>query len=347
MNDQSAGLAKRKLGILKVLALGIVGCVLLAFPFLAQNRYQVHIINTAGIYILISLGLNIAMGYAGQYNLAMGALWGVGAYTAAILNTRLGVPFWLNLPAAMIVTGVMGGIVGLPSFKVRSHYLAIVTIGLGEVINIVLVNEQRLTGGADGISRIQMPSFFGIPINTDERYYYLILAVVLLGFFVARQLLRHRMGRSFRAIRDDYQAAKAMGVNIAYYQILAFVISAAYAGAAGALFAHLNTYISPDIFDFSSTLFILTVTMVGGMGTLVGSVVGGLALPILQEYLRVIRNWQLVVYGIAIMVVVLFIPGGVMELMRRLKGSRTLRWLWSRRSSEETLQPEETNVSGD
>ena len=241
----------------------------------------------------------------------------------------------------------MGGIVGLPSFKVRSHYLAIVTIGLGEVINIVLVNEQRLTGGADGISRIQMPSFFGIPINTDERYYYLILAVVLLGFFVARQLLRHRMGRSFRAIRDDYQAAKAMGVNIAYYQILAFVISAAYAGAAGALFAHLNTYISPDIFDFSSTLFILTVTMVGGMGTLVGSVVGGLALPILQEYLRVIRNWQLVVYGIAIMVVVLFIPGGVMELMRRLKGSRTLRWLWSRRSSEETLQPEETNVSGD
>jgi len=342
----AAGLARKKLTVAKTLALVAVGCVLLAFPFLAQNRYQVHVINTAGIYILISLGLNIAMGYAGQFNLAMGALWGVGAYTAAILNTRLGIPFWLNLPAAMVAAGLMGVIVGLPSFKVRSHYLAIVTIGLGEVINIVLVNEQRLTGGADGISRIQMPSLFGFPINTDERYYYLILVVVLLGFFAARQMLRHRIGRSFRAIRDDYQAAKAMGVNTAYYQILAFVISAAYAGAAGALFAHLNTYISPDIFEFSSTLFIMTITMVGGMGSLVGSLVGGLALPILQEYLRVIKNWQLVVYGIAIMGVVLFIPGGVMELMRRLKSSRTLRWVWSSRSEEETFQPEETNVSG-
>jgi ABC-type branched-subunit amino acid transport system permease subunit len=346
LSNQVAGLTKKKPSRAKVAALVAVGCVLLAFPFLAQNRYQVHVINTAGIYILISLGLNVAMGYAGQFNLAMGALWGVGAYTAAILNTRLGIPFWLNLPAAMVAAGVMGAIVGLPSFKVRSHYLAIVTIGLGEVINIVLVNEQRLTGGADGITRIQMPNFFGIPLNTDERYYYLILAVVLIGFLVARQILRHRIGRSFRAIRDDYQAAKAMGVNTAYYQILAFVISAAYAGAAGALFAHLNTYISPDIFEFSSTLFIMTMTMVGGMGSLVGSVVGGLALPILQEDLRVIKNWQLVVYGIAIMAVVLFMPGGVMELMRRLRTSRTLRWLSSGRSAEDGLPAEESNVSG-
>jgi branched-chain amino acid transport system permease protein len=340
------GLTKRRLGVAKGVAFGILACILLAFPFIAQNRYQVHIINTVGIYILVSLGLNIAMGYAGQFNLAMGALWGVGAYTAAILNTRLGIPFWLNLPAAMVAAGLMGAIVGLPSFKVRSHYLAIVTIGLGEVINIILVNEQSLTGGADGISRIQMPRFFGILINTDERYYYLILAAVLLGFFVARQILKHRIGRSFRAIRDDYQAAKAMGVSTAYYQILAFVISAAYAGAAGALFAHLNTYISPDIFDFSSTLFVMTMTMVGGMGSLAGSIVGGLALPILQEYLRVIRNWQLVAYGIAIMVVVLFVPGGVMELMRRLRKSRTVRRVWSDKSLDKKIQAEETNVSG-
>jgi len=335
-----------RLSIAKVAALVVLGCVLLAFPFIAKDRYQVHVINTVGIYILISLGLNIAMGYAGQFNLAMGALWGVGAYTAAILNTRFGIPFWLNVPAAMVAAGIMGAVVGLPSFKVRSHYLAIVTIGLGEVINIIFVNEQRLTGGADGISRIQMPSLFGFPINTDERYYYLILAVVLIGFFIARQILKHRIGRSFRAIRDDYQAAKAMGINTAYYQILAFVISASYAGVAGALFAHLNTYISPDIFDFSSTLFILTATMVGGMGSLAGSIVGGLALPILQEYLRVIKNWQLVAYGIAIMVVVLFIPGGVMELMRRLRASRALRWLSAERRPEERFEPEETNVSG-
>ena len=196
---------------------------------------------------------------------------------------------------------------------------------LGEVINILLVQQEPLTGGALGIGSIQMPSFFGIPLNNDERYYYVILVVVVLGFLVARQILANRIGRSFRAIRDDFQAAKAMGVNTAYYQILAFVISAAYAGAAGALFAHLNTYISPDIYEFKSTLFVMTATMVGGMGSLTGSIVGGLALPILQEYLRVIKDWQLVVYGVAIMIVVLFVPGGVIELTRRIERWRKLR----------------------
>lgn len=338
---------KKKPRIIKWIGLAAVLGILLVFPFLAQNRYQVHIINMVGIYILISLGLNLAMGYAGQFNLAMGALWGVGAYTAALLNTKLGSPFWLNLPAAMIVAGIFGAIVGLPSLKVRSHYLAIVTIGLGEVINIILVNEEEFTGGALGVPRIAMPNLFGFPIDNDERFYYIILVMVILGYLVARQIVSHRIGRSFRAIRDDYQSAKAMGVNTAYYQILAFVISAAYAGAAGALFAHLNTYISPDIFEFKSTLFVMTMTMVGGMGNLLGSLVGGLLLPILQEYLRVIGDWQLVAYGIAIMVVVLFIPGGVIELTRRLESSRNISLPWSTKTIEEEPHSEEDpNVLG-
>jgi branched-chain amino acid transport system permease protein len=309
---------KKRSGIIKGIFLGVVGCVLLLFPSIAQNRYQIHIVNMAGIYILLSLGLNLAMGYAGQFNLAIGALWGVGAYTAALLNTRLGIPFWLNLPA--------------------------VTIGLGEVINIILVNQEELTGGALGIPRIQMPGFFGIPLNNEERFYYVILITVVLGYLIARQIVRHRIGRSFRAIRDDYQAAKAMGVNTGYYQILAFVISAAYAGAAGALFAHLNTYISPDIFEFKSTLFVMTMTMVGGMGNLLGSLIGGLALPLLQEYLRVIGDWQLVGYGVAIMIVVLFMPGGVIELSRRLETSRKIRMSHLAETVEEKPQAEEPNV---
>ena len=138
-----------------------------------------------------------------------------------------------------------------------------------------------------------------------------------------------------------------MGVNTAYYQILAFVISAAYAGAAGALFAHLNTYISPDIFEFKSTLFVMTMTLVGGMGSLAGSIVGGLALPVLQEYLRVYEDWQLVAYGIAIMIVVLFIPGGVVELTRRMQNYRSLRLPWARKPIDEKAQPEEPHVPGD
>jgi branched-chain amino acid transport system permease protein len=337
---------RKKASLTRVALLAALACVLLLIPFIAQNRYQVHIINMAGIYILVSLGLNLAMGYAGQFNLAMGALWGVGAYTAALLNTRFGTPFWLTLPAATIVAGLIGALVGLPSLKVRSHYLAIVTIGLGEVINIILVNQEALTGGALGIARIQMPTFFGIALNTDQRYYYLILGMVVLGYLLASQLVAHRIGRSFRAIRDDYQAAKAMGVNTAYYQILAFAISAAYAGAAGALFAHLNTYISPDIFEFKSTLFVMTMTLVGGMGSLAGSLVGGLMLPILQEYLRVIADWQLVVYGVAIIVVVLFVPGGVIELTRRFRARRAARTHRRQEAATDSVQMEKPDVPG-
>ncbi len=335
---------KSRTGIFRAVVFGLGFLILLLYPVIASNRYQVHIVNMALLYILISLGLNIAMGYCGQFNLAIGAFWGVGAYTAAVLNTRLGWPLWIDLPAAMIVSGLIGALVGLPSLKVRSHYLAIVTLGLGEVINIVLVNEDWLTNGPIGISGIAMPSFLGLALDGDERYYYVILAAVVIGYLIARQIVGNRIGRSFRAIRDDYVAAKAMGVNLGYYQILAFALSAVYAGAAGALFAHLNTYISPDIFEVKATLLVLTLTMVGGMGNLVGSLVGGLTLPILQEYLRAIGNWQLVAYGLAIVLVVLFLPGGLMELTQRLESSG-IRWPWSRRPASEELRLEGPHVS--
>jgi branched-chain amino acid transport system permease protein len=305
--------------IVKIAIYCALAIVLIIFPMIAKSRYQVHIINMVGIYILLSLGLNIAMGYAGQFNLAMGALWAIGAYTAGLLNTRLGFPLWITLPLSVIAGGVVGGFVGLPSLKVRAHYLSIVTIGLNEIINIILVNETNFTGGVDGVSRIKMPTFFSIPINTDEKYYYIILFFVIIAFLLARQILSGRVGRNFRALRDDYKTAPAMGVNAGAYKILAFIISGCFAGLAGALYAHLNTYISPDIFEHKTTLFIMTMTMIGGMGNLYGSLVGSFLLPVLQEYLRAIQEWQFVVYGIAIMLVVLFMPGGLMQIVNRVK----------------------------
>ena len=341
---------KNKISTARWVLFGAGAVAALSFPFLATTPYQIHILNLAGIYILLSLGLNIAMGYAGQFNLALGALWGVGSYTAAILNTKLGTPFWLTLPAAIIVTTLIGALVGLPSLKVRSHYLAIVTIGLGQVINILMLNLEDFTGGALGIGNIQKPVFFGLTIGDDKSFYFLILIAVIIGYIIARQVVGHRIGRAFRAIRDDYQAAKAMGINTAYYQILAFAISAAYAGVAGVLFAHLNSYISPDIYEFKSTLFVMTMTLVGGMGNLAGSIGGGLALPILNEYLRVIKDWQKVAYGLSIMIVVLFMPGGVIELTRRMRNSRKNNLPGSGMPVEQEKpqeeRPEETYVSG-
>ncbi len=331
---------KKYTKVINIVLLSLLAILVLIFPMIAKSRYQVHIINMVGIYILLSLGLNIAMGYAGQYNLAMGGLWAIGAYTAGLLNTRLGFPLWATLPCAIIAGGLVGGFVGLPSLKVRAHYLSIVTIGLNEIINIILVNEEKFTGGVDGISRIKMPNLFGLAIDTDEKYYYLIVIAVIVGFLLARQILSGRIGRNFRAIRDDFKTAPAMGVNLGANKILAFIISGCFAGAAGALYAHLNTYISPDIFEHKTTLFIMTMTMVGGMGNLYGSLVGSFILPVLQEYLRAIQEWQFVVYGVSILVIVLFIPGGLMELVNRIKPLINIP-IFSRRRKQKTHDAKE------
>jgi branched-chain amino acid transport system permease protein len=336
---------KKSTKIVKPILFGIIAILLLIFPLIARSRYQVHIINMVGIFFLLSLGMNIAMGYAGQFNLAMGALWAVGAYTAALLSTKLGVPFWFTLPCSILAGGLVGGFVGLPALKVRAHYLSIVTIGLNEVINIILVNETEFTGGIDGISRIAKPILFGFPIDTDEKYYYLILVAAIVGFLLARQILSGRVGRNFRAIRDDYKTAPAMGINAGFYKLLAFIISGCFAGAAGALYAHLNAYVSPDIFEHKTTLFIMTMTMVGGMGNLYGSLVGSFILPVLQEYLRAIQNWQFVVYGVAIMVVVLFIPGGLMEISNRLKPVIKSATTWIHKNKRGETSGEDSNVS--
>ena len=330
---------------LKWILLGVGGLVLLAYPMVAPNRYTVHIVNMAGIWILMSLGLNLAMGYCGQINLAFGAFWGVGAYTAALLSTRFGVPIWINMPLGMLLAGVTGALIALPMLKVRSHYLALVTIGLAETINIIMVNEIWLTEGPLGISGIEMPTLFGIPIDGAERFYYIVLVCVVVGFLVARQIVSHRIGRAFIAIRDDDTAAKAMGVNVAYYQVLANALAGVYCGMAGVLYAHMSTYISPDIFEFKNALFVLTMTMVGGMGSLAGSVVGGLALPLAQEWLRAFKSWQLVGFGLAIMIVVLFMPGGVVGLTQKIEQAGGIRLPWARKPAVEPSRMEEPNVS--
>lgn len=318
----------------KRVLLGLGFLALLIFPFVARNPYQVGIVNMLGLYILLSLGLNLTQGYCGQINLALGAFMAVGAYTAALLNTRLGVPIWINLPLGMVLAGITGAVIALPMLKVKSHYLALITIGLAETINIVIVNEAWFTEGPLGISGIKMPSLFGFQIDTDQRFYYLVLILVVVGYLAARQITRHRFGRAFVAIRDNEVAARAMGVNAAKYQIISNSICGVYCGVAGVLYAHMSTYISPDIFEFKTALFVLTMTLIGGMGSLPGSVVGCITF-LGQEYLRAFKNWQLVGFGVAIILVVLFMPGGVMGLTQRLEEAGRIRWPWARKTREE------------
>ena len=335
---------KNQSNIVKINLMVVASLVVLAFPLVAPNRYIVHIVNMCGIWVLMSLGLNLCMGYCGQINLALGAFWAVGAYTAALLNTRFGAPIWVNMPIGMVLAGITGALIAVPMLKVKSHYLALVTIGLAETINIILVNETWLTEGPLGISAIQMPNLFGIAFDGDERFFYLILICVVVGYLVARQIVSHRIGRSFIAIRDDLTAAKAMGVNVSKYQIMANSLAGVYCGVAGVLYAHMSTYISPDIFEFKNALFVLTATMIGGMGSLAGSLVGAIGMPLVQEWLRAIKNWQLVGFGLAIMLVVLFMPGGVVGLTQKIEEAGGIRWPWARKETGEKPKGE-PNVS--
>jgi branched-chain amino acid transport system permease protein len=189
-----------------------------------------------------------------------------------------------------------------------------------------------------------MPVFFGFPLDRAERFYYLVLACVVIGYLAAQRIVSHRIGRSFKAIRDNDVAARAMGVNVAKYQIMANALCGVYCGVAGVLYAHMSTYISPDIFDQRTALFVQAMTLIGGLGALPGSILGGLALPLSLEYLRAFKNWQLVGFGLAIMLVVLFMPGGVVGLARRVEEAGGIRWPWSRKPGAAGPGTETTDV---
>jgi branched-chain amino acid transport system permease protein len=297
---------------LVLLAVGVL--LMLILPLLAANTYQVLILDNILIYVLLALGLNLAMGFCGQFNLAIGALYGVGAYTSALLTINLGLPFWLALPLAGLLTAAVGTLVGLPSLKVRSHYLAIVTIGLGATINLVLLNWTSLTGGALGLSGVPYPSLLGFEFDSETKYYYLLLAVTALMALLAVVIVRSRIGRAFIAIREDHVAAQSIGLHIGGYQLLAFQISSFYAGVAGSMYAHLIGYISPDSFTLAQTMFVLAISMVGGLGSLWGSLVGAGGLVIAEELLRDFGRLQLVIYGLLIVVTALFLPHGLASL---------------------------------
>jgi branched-chain amino acid transport system permease protein len=295
-----------------IISVIVIAAILPAF----LGFYQVHILDLIMLFIILAVGLDLTLGYCGQVNLGHAAFYAVGAYTTAILTTHFHFGFWAALPISVLLSVLCGVFIGLPSLKVRSHYLAIATIGLSIALNDILINDTKLTGGPTGISRIPKPEFFGIPLNTEYRYYYLVLTFAVLLFLLARFIVKYGLGRSFRAVREDHIAAQALGINIAAKQIVAFGFSGFYAGIAGALYASMLSYVSPDSFQFNEMLFILTTVVIGGMGNIYGAVSGATLLIVLRELLNEFQNWQQVIYGVLIVVLVVFLPGGLISITR-------------------------------
>lgn len=283
----------------------------LVFPLIVQSEYILNVAVFVGIYIILTSGLNITNGYAGLFSFGHAAFYGIGAYTAAILATRYGTPFWLTLPLAGLVAGVFGVAIALPTLRLTGIFLALITIGFQEIVYLVTLNWISLTRGPMGIPGVPPATIWGVALSGNRGYYYLILALDVAVLFILSRIIKSRVGRAFVAIREDELAAQSVGIAVFPSKVLAFVISTVLAGIAGGFFAHHARFVSADSFRLDETFIILTMLIVGGMGTLIGPVIGAAFLVILPEASRFLADFRDLVYGLILIGVILFRPQGI------------------------------------
>ena len=231
---------KKSAALLKIL---VIAAILILLPIVTPNMYIMQIINMIGIYIILGIGINVLTGYTGQLSLGQAAFFGIGAYTAALMNTRAGLQFIPCLLGSVVVTAFFGVVLAIPALKVKGSYLALLTMGFGEVVRIVMINWTPVTNGTAGVLGIQSPVIFGFSFDTLKKYYFLILLFVLLGLAYESIIIRTRTGRAFIAIREDNEAAELTGIDVTAYKIKAFVLSAVYCGVAGCLYAMMIKYL--------------------------------------------------------------------------------------------------------
>lgn len=274
------------------------------------SGYLITILITIIIYAMLAHSLNIITGHAGQISLGHAAFLGIGAYTSALLYTEAGFPFWLSVPLSGLVAGAIGALLAIPCLRVRDDFLAITTMGIGFVAEAVFLYTPFF-GGAMGIGGINLPGWFGREVTKSE---YFLLIVLVFGFLL---FLDHRMGRSWiglawASIREDEQAAGAMGVDVVRFKVLAFILGSAIAGLAGGFYAHFLTFIMPQNFGFGQSIVILCMVVFGGIGTRWGPVLGAVILGILPEIFRPIMEYRTFLYGLLLLAMMRFQPGGVL-----------------------------------
>ncbi|MGA8862468.1 MAG: branched-chain amino acid ABC transporter ATP-binding protein/permease [Gallionella sp.] len=270
-------------------------------PEIWSNPYYVHLMVIIGIYSILLLGLDIVVGYVGEVSLGHAALFGIGSYTAGVLNFQLGVPFLLAIPASIVVTAIFGAILALPALRVNGPYLAMVTLAFGTIIQILINEMDFLTNGPLGIS-LHKPVWFGHQV-TGADYYYIVLAALVMTLFVVQRVLKSHLGRAFEALHDSPIASDCMGVSVYGYKVYAFVLSAGIAGLAGGLFTYSEEYISPNTYNFELTILFLLAVIMGGRKTRVGPILGAIIIVMLPNVLSDIDLFRKISVGIAIFAV--------------------------------------------
>ena len=287
--------------------------VILILPFTGINGYYLRIIIMICIYSILALGLNLVTGYAGQVSLGNAAFYAIGAYTSAILSTRFGINFFIAIVCAGLVSAIFGFLIGLPSLRLSGTYLAITTLGFGEVIRIFLLNFDKLTNGPLGISRIPKPSLFGFELTlVNNGLYFLVLILLTIILLACYFIINSKIGRAFIAIKEDELAASLMGIKTTVNKVLSFILSALFSGIAGSFYAHMTSYIDPNTFVFDTSIMILSIVILGGMGTLKGMIIGAIILVSFPELLRFVDRFRFIVYGIILVCMMRFRPQGIM-----------------------------------
>jgi branched-chain amino acid transport system permease protein len=294
--------------------LGLLALILAAVPFVVPNSFYLDIAIMMCINAVIVLSLNLLVGYAGQISLGHAGFVGVGAYASAILPTQFGWPCLLAMLAGAVCSGLLALIVARPILKLKGHYLAMATLGLGIIINIVLRNESSWTGGPDGMSVPGM-SVFGLGIGSDTQWYWICAIVLILSMLGAINLIDSPFGRALRGLHGSEIASQVVGVDVVRYKSGVFVMSAVMASVMGSIMAYYTGFISPDVADFFHSIEIITMVVVGGMASIFGSVVGAVLLTALPQMLAGLEGWETVAFGATLMVFMIFLPKGIVPTL--------------------------------
>jgi branched-chain amino acid transport system permease protein len=277
---------------------------------LFSTNYVLEVLSNVWFYAILCLGLNIVVGYAGLLDLGYAAFFAIGAYTTGILSTVYHVNFWLTIPVAIVFSIIAGLIIGGPTLRLRSDYLAIVTMGFGEIVRFIARN-LGITGGASGLVGIERPSFFGVELNQIWHYYYIFLILAVITASSSYLLENSRLGRAWRYVREDEDAAEAMGINRVAVKLYAYVIGAVTGGVAGCFFAAKMTAISPETFMITQSILILMGVVLGGMGKIPGMFIGAFALVLFPEVFRSIGSTRLLLFGVVMLIIILYRPQGI------------------------------------
>ncbi|HOP39894.1 MAG TPA: branched-chain amino acid ABC transporter permease [Geobacteraceae bacterium] len=292
----------------------LFSCAVLVAPVFFAGGYLLNVLVFVGINTILALALNLLLGYAGQISLGQAAFFGLGAYISGIATATYGMNPWLALVLAAVIVGLIAFAIGFPILKLKGHYLAMATLGFGIIVYIVFNETFELTSGPSGLSGIPYFSVGTFEFDSDMKSYFLIWGFALAMILLSVNLVNSRIGRALRAIHDSEVAARVMGVNARLLKVQVFALSAVFSSIAGSLYAHTMTFISPTSFGFNFSVELLTMVVIGGLGTVYGSFLGAALLTLLPELLRTFQDYDIVIYGFLLVVMIMFLPGGLVRI---------------------------------